>query len=143
MGRIMEKVRVRNYLDAVKAAESEIEPDAVRTATVEALVDTGATYLSLPPSVIRRLGLSPLEPHRVMTANGIVERRVFGGAEFTIKGRTEQMSVLENDETTPPLIGYLVLEVLDFVVDPKSQELIPNPAHEGKWILDLFSAQIA
>ena len=139
----MEKVRVRNYLDAVKAAESEIEPDAVRTATVEALVDTGATYLSLPPSVIRRLGLSPLEPHRVMTANGIVERRVFGGAEFTIKGRTEQMSVLENDETTPPLIGYLVLEVLDFVVDPKSQELIPNPAHEGKWILDLFSAQIA
>ena len=139
----MEKVRVRNYLDAVKAAESEIEPDAVRTATVEALVDTGGTYLSLPPSVIRRLGLSPLEPHRVMTANGIVERRVFGGAEFTIKGRTEQMSVLENDETTPPLIGYLVLEVLDFVVDPKSQELIPNPAHEGKWILDLFSAQIA
>ena len=41
------------------------------------------------------------------------------------------------------LIGYLVLEVLDFVEDPKSQELIPNPAHEGKWILDLFSAQVA
>ncbi len=97
MGRIMEKVRVRNYLETVKAAGSEIEPDAVRTAMLEALVDTGATYLSLPPSVIRRLGLLPLEPHQVMTVNGIVERRVFGGAEFTIKGRTEQMSVLEND----------------------------------------------
>ena len=65
------------------------------------------------------------------------------GAEITIKGRTEQMSVMESDEMTPPLVGYLVLEVLDFVVDPKSQELIPNPAHDGEWVLDLFSAQVA
>ena len=30
-----------------------------------------------------------------------------------------QMAVMENDEDTPCLIGYLVLEALDFVVDPK------------------------
>ena len=35
------------------------------------------------------------------------------------------MSVMESDETTPPLVGYVVLEVLDFVVDPKSQESSP------------------
>ena len=139
----MEKVRIRNYLDIVKAAKSKIEPAAVRTATVEALVDTGATYLCLPPSVVRDLGLLPFETRKVMTANGTVERRVFAGAEITIKGRTEHVSVLESDETTPPLVGYLVFEVLDFVVDPRSQELIPNPAHDGEWILDLFSAQVA
>ena len=143
MGRTMETVTIQNYPDIVKSAKSEIEPGNVRTATVEALVDTGATYLCLPPSVIRSLGLLPIRTRKVMTANGTGERRIFGGAEITIKGRTEQMSVMESDETTPPLVGYVVLEVLDFVVDPKSQELIPNPAHNGEWILDLFSAQVA
>ena len=69
----MEEVTIRNYLDIVKAAESEIEPGTVRTATVEALVDTGATYLCLSPSVIRSLGLLPFETRKVMTANGTVE----------------------------------------------------------------------
>jgi hypothetical protein len=27
---------------------------------------------------------------------------------------------------------------LDFVVDPKSQKVIANPAHEGKWMADLY-----
>ena len=76
----------------------------------------------------------------VNTANGLVERRIFGSAEITIKGRSEIFSVMQNDETTPPLIGYVILEMLDFVVDPKSQQLIPNPAHDGKWILDLYPA---
>lgn len=52
-----------------------------------------------------------------------VERRVFKGADIT---RNEQMSVMENDEKTPPLIGYLVSEAMDFVVDPKSQKMQKN-----------------
>ena len=35
-------------------------------------------------------------------------------------------------------IGFLVLEALDFVVDPKANRLIPNPEHDGKWIADLL-----
>ena len=60
------------------------------------------------------------------------------GANVTTQGRTEQMSVMENDESPPPLVGYLVLEALDFVVDPKAKHVIPNPAHEGKWMADLY-----
>jgi len=45
---------------------------------------------------------------------------------------------MENDETTPALIGYLILEDLDLVPDAKSRKLIPNPAHDGKWVMDLF-----
>ena len=139
MGRTMERVRIQNFRDIFEAAEGRIDEIQIRTAEVEAIVDMGATYLCLPPSVIRELGLLHSHSRPVQTANGIVERRIFGGAEITIKGRSEQLSVMENDETTPALIGYVVLEVLDFVVDPKSQELIPNPAHEGKWMSDLFA----
>ncbi len=74
----------------------------------------------------------------VSTANGRVERRIFNGAVIIIKGRDIQMQVMENDATTPSLIGYLVLEAMDFVVASKSQQIIPNPAHEGKWIIDLY-----
>jgi len=42
------------------------------------------------------------------------------------------MDVIENDETTTPLIGYLVMETMDFVVDTKSQKLNPNLEHDGK-----------
>lgn len=45
---------------------------------------------------------------------------------------------MENDRNTPPLIGYLVLEEMDFVVDSKSRKLIGNPEHNGKWVIDLY-----
>lgn len=48
------------------------------------------------------------------------------------------MDVMENDATPPPLIGYLVLETMDLVVDTKSQKIMPNPEHDGKWVMDLY-----
>ena len=55
-----------------------------------------------------------------------------------MNGRSFVMEVMENDDDTPSLIGYLPLEALDLVVDPKSQKVIPNPAHESKWVADLY-----
>ena len=50
----------------------------------------------------------------VITANGAVKRRVFGGATFSIQGRETPMGVMENDETTLPLIGYERIRRLGF-----------------------------
>ncbi len=138
MGRTSEKVKVENYGDIFNVALGTLDEGQVRTAEVDAVVDTGATYLCLPPTVIEQLGLLYSHTRDVKTANGSVQRRVFKGADVTIQGRNEQMSVMENDEDTPPLIGYLVLEALDFVVDPKGEHLIPNPEHDGEWVADLY-----
>ena len=138
MGRITEKVKIQNFGDILKVKENIISEDQIRTVELDAVADTGATYLCLPPEVIEKLGLLYARTRIVTTANGEVERRIYQGAVITIKDRYEQMSVMMNDEKTPPLIGYLVLEALDFVVDPKAQKIIPNPAHKGKWIADLY-----
>ena len=138
MGRTIEKVTVQSFEDILDARKGRIEQAQIRTVEVEALVDTGAAHLCLPPSVIERLGLSHSQTRWVRTANGAVERRIFMGASITVQGRTEHMSVMENDESTPPLLGYIVLEALDLVVDPKAHQVIPNPAHDGKWITDLY-----
>lgn len=134
----VEKVTVQNLIDVINAAAGTIDESEIRTVEVEAVVDTGETGLCLPSSVIEQLGLMYSRTRTVTTANGTVERRMFKGADVTILGRNEEFPVMENDETTPPLIGYVVLEVLDFVVDPKSQRLIPNPEHGGKWVSDLY-----
>jgi predicted aspartyl protease len=138
MGRTMETVKIQNYSDIAKAEEGLIAESDIRTVEVEAVADTGAAYLCLPPSVIQQLGLIHSFSRNVMTANGVVQRRVFKGADITIQGRNEQMSVMQTDQQTPSLVGYLVMEALDFVVDPKSQALIPNPANDGKWMTDLY-----
>ncbi len=57
VGRIMEKVRIQNYGDIFEVSKGQIDEGQIRTTEVEAVVDTGATYLCLPPSVIRELGL--------------------------------------------------------------------------------------
>ena len=74
----------------------------------------------------------------IKTANGKASRRTFEGAKIELNERSFVMEVMENDDDTPALIGYLLLEALDFVVDPKTQKVIPNPAHEGKWMADLY-----
>ena len=139
MGRTIEKVKIQNYGDILEAKKGLIAESEIRTVEVEGIADTGATYLCLPPSVIEQLGLLYSHSRNVKTANGIVERRTFKGADITIQGRNEQMSVMENDYQTPVLIGFLVWTTLDFVVDAVSQTLIPNPEHNGEWVVDCLS----
>ncbi len=138
MGTVTEKVTLKNFVDIVNSSKTLIPQESVKTVEIEAIVDTGAAFLCLPPVVIQELGLLYIRSRQVVTANGIVSRRIFGGALIMIQEREIQMEVMENDELTPPLIGYLVLEDMDLLVDVKGQKLIPNPAHEGKWITDLL-----
>ena len=136
MGRTKAKLVVRNASDVEKAADRLLPQPDVRAVEVEAIVDTGATYVCLPRAEIEKLGLRFQQNVPIRTANGRTVRRTFGGAEIELLGRSFRMDVMENDEDTPPLIGCLLLEALDLVVDPKAEMVTPNPEHDGKWIVD-------
>ena len=138
MGTTRANVHVKNLGDLVLADRGFIRENEIRTVEIEGIVDTGATLLSLPPQVIKELGLKYIRSRRVQTANGLVQRKMFIGATITIMDREIEMSVMESDGKTPPLIGCLVLEHMDFLVDPKAQKLIPNPAHDGEWVFDML-----
>jgi len=135
---VTEKLLVKNYVDVANASAGIIKPEQIRLLETDAIVDTGATYVCLSRKNIETLGLPFHNTINIKTANGKASRRTFEGAKIELKGRSFVMEVMENDEDTPALIGYLLLEALDFVVDPKTQSVIPNPAHEGKWVADLF-----
>lgn len=138
MGTTGEKIIVRNFGDVLKFEEGIISKENIRAVEIDAVVDTGATYVCISREEIKRLGLPYHNTISIKTANGRAKRRIFKGAEIELKERSFVMEVMENDDDTPALIGYLLLEALDLIVDPKSQQVIPNPAHDGKWVADLY-----
>jgi hypothetical protein len=56
----------------------------------------------------------------------------------TILGRQHLGEVMEIHDDVPTLVGYIPLENLDLVVDPKSGQVTPNPASGGDYALDLL-----
>lgn len=139
MGRIIEKVEISNVFDIEKSKKGIINSEQIRKVEVEAIVDTGATYMCLPPKIIKELDLMEADEVSVKTGNGITNLKLFDGAFIYIKERTTTMRVMENkDDSIPPLIGYLVLEAMDWVINPNTKELTGNPENEGKWIIDMY-----
>jgi clan AA aspartic protease len=140
MGKVTVQMRLTNWGDLflLNRGLSKKKP---RQVEVEALVDTGATRLYLKPSVIKKLGLHRVDAVRSQTTNGEAVRFKYEPVQLELMGRKENFDVIEVPETVPNLLGQVPLEVLDFVVDPKGQKLISNPAHGGEQMIEEFHAQ--
>ena len=128
------EVKLANLADLIRAQDGTINPEEVRRVTVkDALVDTGASRLSLPKPIIEQLGLSPVGSMNSMTANGMVTRTVYAEVEFTILERTESIRVTDLPANAPALVGHIVLEKLDLCLHIK-KGLIYNPDHGDEWM---------
>src|SRR3982750_1494198 len=139
MGRVLTEATIENFEDLWAVKRGLLAADAVRRIIVpDALVDTGATLLSLPTRLIQQLGLSRVCSKRVTSSLGLAEAGVYEAVRLTIQGRACTMDVLEVPDGVPVLIGQLPLEHLDFVIDPRSRTLVGNPAHGGEHVYDLY-----
>ena len=94
-----------------------------------ALVDTGASYLSLPGSVLRRLGYRPLDRQRVIFATGEVAVWLVTEVTIRLHGRERTVIAFFADETAPKLLGAQTLETFGLGVDPLGRRLIPVDAY--------------
>ncbi len=128
------EIKLANLRDLFLVQTGAMNPEDVRRLTVEdALVDTGATRLCLPTSLIEHLGLRAVDTRTARTAAGIVERTIYSEVEYTLLERSSTIRVTDLPEGSPVLIGHMVLEELDLCVDMK-RGLIYNPAHGDDWI---------
>jgi len=138
MGRTFTDVEVENYNDIVLRAESGNGHKRVRKLKVRALVDTGSALLCLHRDAIKKLGLTLTRTAKVRTGAGDVERPIYAVALIRVLGRWCSAEVMEIPDNVPPLLGYILLEGLDLVIQPKTHKVIPNPESGGKWLLDLL-----
>ena len=132
------RIELANNDELVLANAGVMNPEDVKRVTVEdALVDTGATRLGLPPPLIEQLGLTPFRSEPVRTVNGITELWIYSPVQFTLLERESITTVMGVPEGAPVLIGHLLLEDLDLCLDMK-KGLIYNPDHDGEWMSELY-----
>lgn len=139
MGRVTTEATIYNLRDLFESHAGRLSADQVRKLVVsDALVDSGATTLALPKSLIDQLGLTKQYEKRAMTAGGIRMMNVYESARVEIMGRLATVDTLEVPEGNPVLIGQIPLEMMDWVVDLQGRRLIGNPAHGGEQILEVL-----
>jgi predicted aspartyl protease len=139
MGIVEVTAKIENF-DDVRAAQAGRIPDTeVRQVEIsDARVDTGATYVAMPKRLIEQLGLKKIKTVEAKTVSGPLRFGIYDLVKLTIQGRDCEIRVSEVADNCPVLIGYLPLELLDFVVSPKEQKLIGNPAHGGEFMIDMY-----
>jgi clan AA aspartic protease len=139
MGRVVVEARVENAQDEWDVKKGDLAPEKARVVTIpDALVDTGATGLSLPTRFVRQLGLQKVRERMMRTAGGPRKATVYSAVRLKVQDRDCMLEVTEVDDDVPTLIGQIPLEWMDFVVDPRNQRLIGNPAHGGEWTWEAY-----
>ena len=99
--------------------------DGQQTLDIEATVDTGAFYTTLPAHLLRQLGIEPMGSRRFLLADGRRVEMEYGQAWATIDDESVVTIVVFGNDNAPPLLGAYTLEGLALAVDPSSQRLIP------------------
>ena len=130
MGKVIEKVKLTSLFEPKKSVEAD------------AVIDTGATMVVLPEDIVDALGLRKVREVKVRYANNKVETRpIYGVVTIELKGRSANLDVLVEEKGSQPLIGQVLLELLDLIVEPKTRKLIPNPASPEMPMMEILMAK--
>ena len=86
------------------------DPQGQQYESLDALVDTGATYTTLPDPLLRRLGVGTGRRVEFELADGSIIEREVGQTWVQINGDTAIVPVVFADEGSAPLLGAVTLE---------------------------------
>jgi predicted aspartyl protease len=127
MGRFSVEVDLANHEDLFRAKAGLISPEQVRRARVRGVVDSGAARLVIPASIAQQLGLDTAGSAKVRYADGrTAERSIVKDIHLAYGGRESVFNAIVEPGRESVLIGAIVLEDLDFLVDCVGQRLVPR-----------------
>ena len=95
--------------------------------TVEALVDMGATYTTVPAALLWRLGVTPHVRDTFVLADGRRVEHDIGQSWIRVGGRAVATLLVFAAPEAPPLLGAYALEGLRLAPDPSGRRLVPVP----------------
>ncbi len=103
--------------------------DRERFETVDALVDTGATYSAMPASILRALGVTPFRRQSFRLADGSRIYRDMGKMSVRMDNRVRETLVIFSDNAAAnPILGAMTLQEFSMAVDPVDKRLVPTYA---------------
>jgi predicted aspartyl protease len=113
MGTFRVDVTLRNLQDPGRRQEAIL------------LVDTGATYTTLPRGVTDSLGCRPVGTRRVLLADGTEHEWPFALVLLTLEGQELPTVWLVGPNRGPAVLGAVTLEEFALGVDPVAKRLVP------------------
>ena len=127
MGEIVVNIGLENPIDRGMANRGISSEESVRRTRVDGIVDTGAVALVLPQNVVERLGVESFRTVVVTYADERKDERPVAGP-FTIEvcDRSMTTDCIVGPPFSQPLIGQIVLEMLDLIPDPANRTLAPR-----------------
>jgi predicted aspartyl protease len=127
VGRFSVDIEVANYGDLEMVRRGLLPAEQARRETIRGVVDSGAVRLVLPEAVVKRLGLTVGGLVPVKYADGRRTRRKLAEGVFAqLIGRHGTFSAIVEPKRETALIGAIVLEDLDLLVDCSEQRLVPR-----------------
>jgi predicted aspartyl protease len=90
---------------------------------LDLIADTGAIFSVIPRSTLDQLGISPYTEE---TFHGSEIRRPLGDVFIRIDGKARKVPTIFGEPTDTPLLGVTALEILGYVIDPRTRKLEPT-----------------
>jgi predicted aspartyl protease len=131
MGRFSVDVELANYDDVVRAKQGAISADQVRRIKIRGIVDSGATRLVIPQKVATYLGVDVTGNVSVRYADGRhAQRPIVNAVQLRFGDRESIFNAIVEPDRESALIGAIVMEDLDLIIDCTNQQLRPrDPKH--------------
>ena len=99
-----------------------------RYVNVDAMIDTGSTYTSLPESVLDDLGIERDETDLFELAENRLVEYDIGDIRLLLENRERYVPVIFAPDDATPLVGATTLEILRLGIDPVAERLVPVTA---------------
>jgi clan AA aspartic protease len=123
MGKVMEEITLTNVKDEARVEDGVLTN--ARQATVQAVVDTGASMLIISEELRQKLGLAVEGKRRTRFANGTAaECSLTEPVRIHWKDRFCNCSAVVIPGAEQILLGAIPLEDMDLLVDPLNQRLV-------------------
>jgi clan AA aspartic protease len=124
MGQVLAEITITNTKDMAMAEKGYMAAKDIRSVTLTAIVDTGATSLVINDEICRQLGLDIVATRTANLAGGGKGIcKVTQPVKIQWKDRFATVDAIAFPEGSP-LLGVIPLEFMDLIVDPIRQELV-------------------
>lgn len=128
MSEVKVEVELENTVDRGLVQRGLLNQDQVRSFKARVLTNTGAVMLVLPQDYVEALGLPEIRKIVVTYADERKEERpVAGPVTVRVDNRGATVDCIVGPPNSEPLLGHVVLEIMDLLVDATQQRLVPRP----------------
>jgi clan AA aspartic protease len=136
MGLVYADITLENSVDAALAKQGKIANEDIKKIAVKALVDSGASLLTISDKVAQQLGLEIEDRLRVELADGSRSTRdLVGPVTIRFQNRITSCSALVFPGIDEVLLGAIPMQGMDVVIDPFAEQLMVHPDRPHRALL--------